>query len=162
MSVGARLYNLRVYNKLSMAELGTKFGVARNTVYRWESGEFAPKRTKLVELAKFYDVSVDWILNGIIVEENELERKLNIPNRRTEDSDAEPEPTKNDEGCGTEDAETFGNVVVAIQRSSQPIDYNDKDHLLTLYTMLSTNRRGKLLGYLDALCSEELCTQRSV
>lgn len=166
MSIGARLYNLRVNENLSMAELGAKFGIARNTVYRWESNEFAPKRTKLIALAKFYGVSVDWILNGIVTEENELERKLNIPNRIGSDT-FKHDLNQHEQGSQAEFFETImedkkdetflGHTMGSQTETERPVEiYTEQNHLLKLFAMLSESRQGKLLGYLDALCSEEL------
>lgn len=183
MSIGARLYNLRVDNKLSRAELAEKFGVARNTVFRWEQDKFAPKRSALVRLADFYGVSVDWILNGISVEENSLEKRLNIPNFRREAplpeasgvskeaaehggledafSNGSEEPGGDMEGRLEESA--AGYIPEASDRAIHGImDANaEEKHLITLFRMLSRGRQGRLLGYLDALCCEELAEKKA-
>lgn len=160
MSIGARLYNLRVNSDLTIADLTKKFDVSRNTIYRWEHNVFAPRRSVLVKLAEFYGVSVDWILKGIVIEENPLEIKLNVSNPRPGSFPVEAnalfhemggygEPGDDTEMFETSDETAFGEDVHAEQR-----------HLMALFGMLSKGRQGRLLGYLDALCSEELYEKR--
>lgn len=156
MSIGARLYGLRVNENLSMAELGAKFGIARNTVYRWESNEFAPKRTKLMALAKFYGVSVDWILKGIVVEENELERRLNIPNR-PEESDTVVSSESTVENSNTDPLDS--NIAFPLAKAKAYCAGLEADdtarRLLTMFNKLSVNHQYYILGYLERMCAEE-------
>jgi|GEM_PF-2838156 len=65
MSAGKRLRNLRENKGMTVREIGERFNVASVTVNRWERDKFTPKRPKLMEMADFYGVSVDWILKGV-------------------------------------------------------------------------------------------------
>ena len=52
------------HNKKSrtLDELATEFGAARQTVSKWMTGESVPDIISLVKIAKFYDVSTDYLL----------------------------------------------------------------------------------------------------
>ena len=62
--IGAFLSELRIEKKLTQDELGEKIGVTNKTVSRWENGNYLPPVEKLQILSKFYDVSINEILNG--------------------------------------------------------------------------------------------------
>ena len=59
---GKRLKELRIEKKLSQRELGDFFGVCNQTISFWESGSREPDLDTLVKIAKFFDVSVDFLL----------------------------------------------------------------------------------------------------
>lgn len=42
--------------------LGELCGLSKNTIARYERGEMEPKATALIALARFFDVSVDYLL----------------------------------------------------------------------------------------------------
>ena len=63
MTVGQRLQYLRQLKGLKHHELAKEIGVDRTTVTKWESGGSNPTRY-LQKLADFYNVTVDYILNG--------------------------------------------------------------------------------------------------
>ena len=44
--------------------MGEKIGVTNKTVSRWENGNYLPPVEMLQILSKFYDVSINEILNG--------------------------------------------------------------------------------------------------
>ena len=56
-----RLKELREESKLSMTELANKIGVSPNTVSRWERGERIPNMDALISLAKFFNVTIDYL-----------------------------------------------------------------------------------------------------
>lgn len=57
-----RLKELRLRCSLSQSELAKKMGVQRATVNAWEMGISLPNAQSLVLLAKFFKVSVDYLL----------------------------------------------------------------------------------------------------
>lgn len=59
---GKRLKELRIEKKLSQRELGDVFGVCNQTISFWESGSREPDLDTLVKIAKFFEVSVDFLL----------------------------------------------------------------------------------------------------
>ena len=59
---GKKLKDLRIENGLTQRELGEKLGYCNQTVSFWESGRREPDLDALVAVAKFFDVSVDYLL----------------------------------------------------------------------------------------------------
>lgn len=57
-----RLIRLRKQNGYSQEELGNQIGVTRQTISNWELGISTPDLSKIVELAKIFNVSTDELL----------------------------------------------------------------------------------------------------
>ena len=56
-----RLIELRKRSGLSQEELAIKLLTTRQAVSKWERGESMPSTENLIELARFYGVSMDYI-----------------------------------------------------------------------------------------------------
>lgn len=56
-----RLKRLRQNEGLKQQELAEILGIKRNTYSDWENGKTEPRFDKLVKLADFFDVSLDWL-----------------------------------------------------------------------------------------------------
>ena len=61
-SVADRLKTLRKESGRTQAELARLLGITRSGVNAWEMGLSVPSTPYIVELAKFYHVSTDYIL----------------------------------------------------------------------------------------------------
>lgn len=73
--IGKNLLNLRKQAKLTQMELAEKFNYSDKSISKWENGESLPSVDVLFELAKFYGVS----LNDLVDENFNLqEQKVNI------------------------------------------------------------------------------------
>ena len=59
---GIILKELRKEANLSQDTLGKKLGFSNQTVSFWESGKREPSLDALVSVAKYFDVSVDFLL----------------------------------------------------------------------------------------------------
>lgn len=59
-----RLYQLRRERGLSQEELAGRLGVSRQAVQKWESGAAQPTLDKLTALARYFGVTLDWLVNG--------------------------------------------------------------------------------------------------
>ena len=57
-----RLKELRKQAKLSQTELAKIFNIAQNTLSNWENGNRMIDMTTAIEIAKFFNVSVDYLL----------------------------------------------------------------------------------------------------
>lgn len=57
-----RLKSLRLERKISQNELSKKMELTRATINAWEMGISTPNAQSLVLLAKFFKVSVDYLL----------------------------------------------------------------------------------------------------
>lgn len=64
IKIGNFIKELRKEKNLTQEELAEKFGVARRTVSRWETGSNMPDLDILVEMADFYNVDLREILDG--------------------------------------------------------------------------------------------------
>jgi len=63
-SIGERLKKLRLSTKKTLNEESKIFNVSLNTVYRWEHDLCIPRKSTLRKFADFYNVPIEWILNG--------------------------------------------------------------------------------------------------
>ena len=59
---GKKLRELRVERNLSQRELGTIFSVCNQTISFWETGSREPDLDNLLALARYFDVTVDELL----------------------------------------------------------------------------------------------------
>jgi transcriptional regulator with XRE-family HTH domain len=57
-----RLKELREEKGLSSRELAKKLNVSDRAVQRWEKGERVPNADSVILLARFFDVSADYLL----------------------------------------------------------------------------------------------------
>ena len=64
LGIGKRLKKLRLSIKKTLDEESKIFNVSLNTVYRWEHDLCIPRKSVLMKIAAFYNVSYEWILNG--------------------------------------------------------------------------------------------------
>lgn len=60
---GARLKYLRERMGLSQADLASKLTVGKNTIQRYEAGDY-PKGDYLLKISKLFGCSIDWLLVG--------------------------------------------------------------------------------------------------
>lgn len=73
--IGAFLAALRKEKGLTQEQLGEKIGVTNKTVSRWEKGNYLPPAEMLKALSELYGVSINEILSGErLAEENYQER----------------------------------------------------------------------------------------
>lgn len=57
-----RLRELRLERKLSIIKLGEILGVNNSTISRWENGIMLPNIAQLYNIAKFFEVSADYLI----------------------------------------------------------------------------------------------------
>lgn len=57
-----RLRTLRKDKKLTQTELGEAMGVQQATIAKWESGERTPFIEYFIGLAKYFNVSIDFLV----------------------------------------------------------------------------------------------------
>ena len=62
MSTGDRITQLRKVMGWSQEELGSRVGVSRQAVSRWESDQAMPETETIIELSRIFDVSVGYML----------------------------------------------------------------------------------------------------
>ena len=59
-----RLKSLRLKNGITQKELGTTLNVSRSSISLYELGYSMPSREVLDSLAKYFNVSLKYLLNG--------------------------------------------------------------------------------------------------
>ena len=180
-TVGERIKILRERKRLTQEDFAKDLGVRCRTIRSWERGKTRVRMISLKKISELFDVSIDWLKNGI-------ESEIDTPEWLRGDFDSyEIESLPNSEVNALtywikhgndikEDTFTrahskFDEAVIASSSSNDitqnindkaMAEYNsDKEHLVALFSRLSVYRQGKLLGYLDALCREELLSDKS-
>lgn len=73
---GDKLKELRENAKLTQEAFGEMFGVTSNAVYSWEKGKTQPSIEVIKKIAKYYDVSVDYLF-GFTQEDMTKIKQLN-------------------------------------------------------------------------------------
>ena len=61
--IGERIKALRESSGMSQAELARKLSISRSSVNAWESGLSAPTAVYIIELAKLFHSTTDYILD---------------------------------------------------------------------------------------------------
>ncbi len=95
LSLSENIRSLRKQRKMTQEKLAEALGVTVGAVYKWESGQSQPELNLLVEIADFFDTSVD-VLLGYRIKDNRLDSALERINAycRTLDPTAIPEAEK--------------------------------------------------------------------
>ncbi len=62
MSFGKRLTQLRLKSNLSLEELSNKLNISETSLRFWERGRKCLSISRIIMLAKFFNVSVDYLL----------------------------------------------------------------------------------------------------
>jgi transcriptional regulator with XRE-family HTH domain len=60
--IADKIRELRLARNMTQESLARRLGITRNTVNSWEQGYSAPSVMGLVEIAKYFNVSADYIL----------------------------------------------------------------------------------------------------
>lgn len=60
-----RLKELRAEKKISQLKFSNEMGVVQQTISKWESGISEPEYDMLIKIAKYFGVSIDYLL-GVI------------------------------------------------------------------------------------------------
>ncbi len=63
MDLGKKIMTMRNEKNLSQEQLAEKLNVTRQTISNWENGKFYPDIDSLVNLSKFFNVSLDVLLS---------------------------------------------------------------------------------------------------
>lgn len=77
-SLADRLRTLREMRGVTQAELGRQLGLTRSSVNGWEAGIAVPSTSMIIELAKIFHVTTDYLLgmnNGNVLQANLLTEK---------------------------------------------------------------------------------------
>ena len=75
-----KLKELRRNRRLSQGELSKVFNVAQQTVGKWESGLAYPNIDTLKQVAKYFNVSIDYLLDN---ENENTKKELTLNEKQT-------------------------------------------------------------------------------
>ena len=75
LSLSDNIRSFRKQRKMTQERLAEALGVTVGAVYKWESGQSQPELNLLVEMADFFDTSVD-VLLGYRIKDNRLDSAL--------------------------------------------------------------------------------------
>lgn len=67
--IGRRIADLRKDVGMTQVAFSKFLGIARNTVAQWEGGTRQPRLREVAYMAKYFGVSMDWLVFG---EENDV------------------------------------------------------------------------------------------
>lgn len=70
MTLGEKIYALRMKNGLSQEAFGEKLGVSRQSVSKWETDQSVPELDKIVIISDLFSVSTDYLLKESVGEES--------------------------------------------------------------------------------------------
>lgn len=71
LQIGRFISQLRKEQGLSQEQLGERLGVTNKTISRWETGTYLPPAEMLLSMSAIFDVSVNELLSGKRLRENE-------------------------------------------------------------------------------------------
>lgn len=72
MSFGKRLKQLRNVEGISMASLGTHIGTSSSRISDWENEKTHPSSVFIVRIARYFNVSIDWLLTGVEFDDSKM------------------------------------------------------------------------------------------
>lgn len=73
IKIGRFLSELRRERELTQEQLAERLGTSNKTISRWENGNYMPPVEMLIELSAFYGVSINEILSGKRLDDNEAQ-----------------------------------------------------------------------------------------
>lgn len=79
MELQKMIYKIRTNAKMSQEQFAALFKVSRQSVQKWESGTVIPELSKIIEISKHFDVSLDALIlnhDNRFVEEMNYNKKL--------------------------------------------------------------------------------------
>ena len=75
VKIGKFIASLRRQAELTQEELGEKIGVTNKTISRWENGNYMPDIEMLQLLSKEFDVSINELLSGEKIADEDFRKK---------------------------------------------------------------------------------------
>ena len=72
------LQKLRKRENMSQEALAEKLDVTRQSVSKWESGSSYPEMDKLISICKIFNVDMDTLVNGDVLDEKKQDKETTI------------------------------------------------------------------------------------
>ncbi len=78
MNFASNLQKLRKKENMSQEALAEKLDVTRQSVSKWESGSSYPEMDKLISICKIFNVDMDTLVNGDVLDEKKQDKETTI------------------------------------------------------------------------------------
>ena len=78
MNFASNLQKLRKKENMSQEALAEKLDVTRQSVSKWESGASYPEMDKLISICKIFNVDMDTLVNGDVLDEKKQDKETTI------------------------------------------------------------------------------------
>lgn len=78
MNFASNLQKLRKRENMSQEALAEKLDVTRQSVSKWESGASYPEMDKLISICKIFNVDMDTLVNGDVLDEKKQDKETTI------------------------------------------------------------------------------------
>lgn len=85
MTLGRRLKKVRVEKGFSQADVADFLNISRQSISRWETDKAYPDIDNLVELSKYYEVSIDELLTETKHLQQEINKKTEQMNKNIQE-----------------------------------------------------------------------------
>lgn len=85
MTLGTRLKQVRVEKGFSQSDVADFLNISRQSISRWETDKAYPDIDNLVELSKYYEVSVDELLTETKALQQEINEKTEQMNKNIQE-----------------------------------------------------------------------------
>lgn len=86
MEIGKKILELRKQKNLSQEQLANELNVSRQTVSKWENDIILPDLDNVVQLSRFFEISVDDLLGNSTTKNIEDTEKLSMNNKQIKSS----------------------------------------------------------------------------
>lgn len=117
---------LRMQRGLKQAELAQIFGVRQNTLSTWETGKHDPDYDMLVSIAKYFDVSTDYLLG-------KTDDPHGLPSQEEMYDSLQARARSRGQSAETKKASTVGTNPEAERRAQSSLDEQLSDVEFALY-----------------------------
>ncbi|MCM1159247.1 MAG: helix-turn-helix domain-containing protein [Bacteroidales bacterium] len=113
LSVGERLLLLRDKHNMTQEDLAKKLVVSRQSVSKWELNKALPDMDKLIQLAKLYQVSIDYLVMGNEPAERQIKEDILLKQETviTQEQDIVEKEEGNQVQSGYQQHETEQNTI---------------------------------------------------
>jgi transcriptional regulator with XRE-family HTH domain len=85
MTVGTRLKTIRIERGFTQAEVADFLNISRQSISRWETDKSYPDIDNLIELSKYYEISIDDLLIETETLQHEINKKTEPINKNIEE-----------------------------------------------------------------------------
>lgn len=75
-TLGERLFQLRNSKHMTQEELAERLMIGRQTISKWELNKSVPSTENLIQLAEIYEVSLDYLIKGQILEKDDEKSEI--------------------------------------------------------------------------------------